>query len=52
VLTNPAPSPPSHTCAQDNYPEMRSIMSDLSPFYLSKAREAIREWKNIRMPEK
>lgn len=35
---------------QDNWPELRTILSDLSPFYLEKARASIREWKQARQP--
>jgi ubiquinone/menaquinone biosynthesis C-methylase UbiE len=34
-----------HTFIKDNWPEMNSICSDLSPFYLAKARENIQLWR-------
>ncbi len=33
-----------HTFIKDNWPEMPSVCSDLSPFYLAKARENIEVW--------
>lgn len=35
---------------QDNYPTMSTIASDLSPFYLSKARDNVKYWKSMRAP--
>jgi hypothetical protein len=29
---------------------MRSVCSDLSPFYLQRARAAMKEWKQLRFP--
>ena len=34
-----------HTFIKDNWPEMPSVLSDLSPFYLSKARDNIEYWR-------
>ena len=34
-----------HTFIKDNWPDMPSVLSDLSPFYLSKARENIEYWR-------
>lgn len=33
---------------QDNYPTMSTIASDLSPFYLTKARDNVKYWKSRR----
>lgn len=38
------PPPP----LQDNFPTLNTIASDLSPFYLAKARDNIRYWKSQR----
>ncbi|GAX75101.1 hypothetical protein CEUSTIGMA_g2545.t1 [Chlamydomonas eustigma] len=35
-----------HTFIKDNWPEMPSVVSDLSPFYLSKARANIEYWRS------
>eukprot|EP00878_Enallax_costatus_P019970 GHUV01021087.1.p1 GENE.GHUV01021087.1~~GHUV01021087.1.p1 ORF type:complete len:502 (+),score=114.24 GHUV01021087.1:180-1685(+) len=37
-----------HTFVKDNYPTMSTIASDLSPFYLSKARDNVKYWKSMR----
>jgi ubiquinone/menaquinone biosynthesis C-methylase UbiE len=37
-----------HTFIRDNYPRARSTVSDLSPFYLERARENMRAWRRIR----
>jgi len=37
-----------HTFIRDNYPRMRSTVSDLSPFYLERARENVDAWRRIR----
>ncbi|KAL6748723.1 S-adenosyl-L-methionine-dependent methyltransferase [Haematococcus lacustris] len=41
-----------HTFIKDNWPEMRSVCSDLSPFYLARARRNLQEWKALRQPGK
>lgn len=41
-----------HTYVKDNWPEMKTICSDLSPFYLAKARENLKYWKSMRQPSK
>lgn len=33
---------------QDNYPSMRSTVSDLSPYYLAAARRNMAYWKRLR----
>eukprot|EP00798_Chlamydomonas_sp_ICE-L_P005822 gene5822-6107_t len=40
-----------HTFVKDNWPEMKTICSDLSPFYLAKARENLKYWKSLRQPD-
>lgn len=35
---------------QDTYPEMPSVVSDLSPFYLARARENLGYWRRMRQP--
>lgn len=35
---------------QDNWPEMQTIASDLSPFYLARARDNLSYWRNQRAP--
>lgn len=37
-----------HTFIKDNYPEMSTIASDLSPFYLEAARGNIQYWQRLR----
>lgn len=37
-----------HTFIRDNYPRAASTVSDLSPFYLERARENMRAWSRIR----
>lgn len=37
-----------HTFIKDNFPTLNTIASDLSPFYLAKARDNIRYWKSQR----
>jgi ubiquinone/menaquinone biosynthesis C-methylase UbiE len=37
-----------HTFIRDNYPRARSTVSDLSPFYLERARENMASWRRIR----
>eukprot|EP00775_Hariotina_reticulata_P007520 gene7520-7731_t len=39
-----------HTFIKDNYPTMRTIASDLSPFYLARARDNVAYWKRQRAP--
>jgi hypothetical protein len=34
--------------AQDNFPTLKTVASDLSPFYLAKARENVNYWKSQR----
>lgn len=34
-----------HTFIKDNWPQMETICSDLSPFYLAKARENVQLWR-------
>lgn len=34
----------------DNYPELQFYVSELSPFYLQKARKNVQEWKRVRQP--
>lgn len=41
-----------HTFIKDNYPDLPSICSDLSPFYLQQARKAMQEWKGVRQPSR
>ena len=36
--------------AQDAFPDMPSVVSDLSPFYLARARDNLRYWKSVRQP--
>ena len=36
-----------HTFIKDNWPEMPSVLSDLSPFYLAKARENVEYWRSL-----
>ncbi|MEW5300842.1 MAG: hypothetical protein WDW36_003742 [Sanguina aurantia] len=40
-----------HTFLKDNYPEMPSVCSDLSPFYLAKARSNLSYWKRMRQTD-
>ncbi|GIL81673.1 hypothetical protein Vretifemale_10697, partial [Volvox reticuliferus] len=35
---------------QDAYPEMPSVVSDLSPFYLARARNNLNYWRALRQP--
>lgn len=35
---------------QDAYPDMKTVVSDLSPFYLARARENVSYWKRTRQP--
>ncbi len=37
-----------HTFIKDTWPSMRTVVSDLSPFYLAKARENVRYWARLR----
>ncbi|KIZ07181.1 hypothetical protein MNEG_0776 [Monoraphidium neglectum] len=37
-----------HTFIKDNYPEMQTVASDLSPFYLDAARKNVAYWKRQR----
>ena len=39
------------TYVKDNYPAMPLTVSDLSPFYLSAARDNLRYWKRMRAPD-
>uniref|UniRef100_A0A7S3QSN1 Methyltransferase type 11 domain-containing protein n=1 Tax=Dunaliella tertiolecta TaxID=3047 RepID=A0A7S3QSN1_DUNTE len=41
-----------HTFIKDNYPELPTICSDLSPFYLQQARRNMRDWKKARQQNK
>ena len=34
-----------HTFIKDNWPELPTVCSDLSPFYLAKARENVNYWR-------
>ena len=36
------------TFVRDNYPEAHLTVSDLSPFYLQEAREAMAHWQELR----
>ncbi len=40
------------TRLQDNWPELPTVCSDLSPFYLQQARSNMQEWKRMRQPTK
>ncbi|GBF94272.1 S-adenosyl-L-methionine-dependent methyltransferase [Raphidocelis subcapitata] len=40
-----------HTFVKDNYPGMQTVASDLSPFYLSAARDNLGYWKRTRQPD-
>lgn len=37
-----------HTFIKDNWPTAPSIASDLSPYYLQRARENVKYWKRCR----
>lgn len=37
-----------YVCLQDNFPTLNTIASDLSPFYLAKARDNVNYWKSQR----
>eukprot|EP00198_Chlamydomonas_reinhardtii_P006152 XP_001695488.1 menaquinone biosynthesis methyltransferase UbiE/COQ5 [Chlamydomonas reinhardtii] len=37
-----------HTFIKDAYPDMRTVCSDLSPFYLARARNNMRYWRRLR----
>ncbi|KAF5832119.1 S-adenosyl-L-methionine-dependent methyltransferase [Dunaliella salina] len=39
-----------HSFIKDNYPELPTVCSDLSPFYLQQARRNVRDWKVARQP--
>eukprot|EP00198_Chlamydomonas_reinhardtii_P006153 XP_001695489.1 predicted protein [Chlamydomonas reinhardtii] len=39
-----------HTFIKDAYPDMRTVCSDLSPFYLARARNNVRYWRRLRAP--
>ncbi|EFJ52588.1 hypothetical protein VOLCADRAFT_103077 [Volvox carteri f. nagariensis] len=39
-----------HTFIKDAYPSLPSVISDLSPFYLARARENMRYWRDLRQP--
>ncbi|KAG2430118.1 hypothetical protein HXX76_010217 [Chlamydomonas incerta] len=39
-----------HTFIKDAYPDMRTVCSDLSPFYLARARNNMRYWRSLRAP--
>ncbi|KAG2447858.1 hypothetical protein HYH02_007314 [Chlamydomonas schloesseri] len=39
-----------HTFIKDAYPDMRTVCSDLSPFYLARARNNLRYWRRLRAP--
>ncbi|GIL58513.1 hypothetical protein Vafri_13460 [Volvox africanus] len=39
-----------HTFIKDAYPEMPSVVSDLSPFYLARARNNLSYWRALRQP--
>ncbi|GIL81672.1 hypothetical protein Vretifemale_10697 [Volvox reticuliferus] len=39
-----------HTFIKDAYPEMPSVVSDLSPFYLARARNNLNYWRALRQP--
>jgi hypothetical protein len=36
---------------QDNWPEMRVTLQDLSPFYLEQAKRNMAYWRRVRMPQ-
>lgn len=40
-----------HPPPQDNWPSMPSVCSDLSPFYLAKARSNMDYWRRMRVPQ-
>eukprot|EP00879_Flechtneria_rotunda_P014865 GHRR01015532.1.p1 GENE.GHRR01015532.1~~GHRR01015532.1.p1 ORF type:complete len:444 (+),score=155.17 GHRR01015532.1:980-2311(+) len=40
-----------HTFLKDNWPTLRTIASDLSPFYLARARDNVNYWKRQRAAE-
>jgi hypothetical protein len=37
---------------QDNWPELRSTVTELSPFYLQEARGNMRRWKELRAADR
>ncbi|GLI61171.1 hypothetical protein VaNZ11_003459 [Volvox africanus] len=39
-----------HTFIKDAYPEMPSVVSDMSPFYLDRARNNLSYWRALRQP--
>jgi hypothetical protein len=45
-------SGPAPHWLQDNFPELKTACSDLSPFYLQQARKIMKEWKRARQPNK
>ncbi|KXZ46713.1 hypothetical protein GPECTOR_41g677 [Gonium pectorale] len=41
-----------HTFIKDAYPDLPSVVSDLSPFYLARARSNLRYWRSLRQPSR
>lgn len=39
-----------HTFLKDAYPDLPTTVSDLSPFYLARARDNLKYWKQMRQP--